>query len=190
MAQTDSVVSICNIGLIALGELPIDSLDDPYKRAALCRARYDDIRRAVLRGHPWNCARKRAVLPLAPAQPLFGWRAAFQLPADFLRVVMLEDDDLVKWEIEGDTLLANTEPPANLIYIWDLQDTTKFDALLVQAIGKMIAAELAEPLTQSDSKVQGLLRDVDDKTGQARSIGSQESSPPEWDVDRWLRARW
>jgi hypothetical protein len=190
MAQTDSIVSICNIGLIALGELPIESLDDPYKRAALCRERYDDIRRAVLRGHIWNCARKRAVLADAPAQPLFGWQHAYQLPDDFLRVVKLNDNDLVKWEIEGDTLLTNTDPPANLIYIWDLQDTTKFDALLVQALGKTIAAELAEPLTQSDSKVQGLLREVDDKTGQARSIGSQESSPEEWDVDRWLRARW
>src|SRR5262245_25066 len=191
MAAGDSIVGICNIALTALGETPIVALTDPNKRAILCNTRYNDVRRAVLRSHPWNCARKADSLAPSPSPPPdgFNYSYAYQLPADFLRMAAIPLDDLARWDIVGDQLLTNDGPALTVTYIFDLQDPTKFDPLLVQAIAYSLAAELCEPLTQSGTKLQLIERKLQDKMGDARTVGSQENSPKPWDVDVWLRRR-
>jgi len=189
MAAGDSPVSICNIALTALGETTITALTDPVKRAILCRARYDDVRRAVLRSHPWNCARKSASFAPATGPTDGRYNYAYLLPADFLRMVDSPGDELARWDIVGDTLQTNDGPAFFAAYIWDLQDTTKFDPLLVHAIAYSLATELCEPLTQSSTKLQLMQRKLQDKMGDARTIAGQENSPKPWDVDIWLRAR-
>lgn len=190
MALGDSIVGICNIALTALGETPIASVDDPYKRAILCKARYDDVRRAMLRSHPWNCARKLANLPTALPQPSTLYSYSYPLPPDFMRMVEIVDDAYAAWDVVGDRLLVNNDPPLAVLYIWDLQDPAKFDPLFVQAIGYSLAVELAQPLTQSTTKQQLVMRQLQDKMGDARTMGSQENSVKPWDMDVWLRARW
>ena len=151
MAAGDSVVSICNIGLIALGEKPISSLNDPVKTAILCAARYDQIRRAVLRGAPWNCGKKQTLLAASPTAPLFTYRNAFPLPADFVRMFNLPENDQATWEVIGNLLMTDEGAPLQTLYIFDLQDPTQFDPLLTEAIGQAIGAELARPLGRDKS---------------------------------------
>lgn len=196
MAVGDNVVSICNIAMIAVGEDLVTSVfpPDPNKRAILSAQRYDDVRRAVLRSFPWNCAKKYAQPAAAPAAPAFGYDNAYPLPADCLRVVMLVDGDgnpleNTPWEVVGNQLLTDADSPVNLVYIYDLQDPTQFDPLLVHAVGDALGAELAEPLTQSTAKRDELLKIVEGKLETARFTGSQENSTREWDTDVWLRAR-
>src|SRR5882672_3940136 len=154
MALGDSVVGICNIALIALGETPVTSLDDPNKRAILCKARYDDVRRSVLRSHPWNFARKLATIPTADPQPGAAYSWAYPLPPDFMRMAGgdIPDDPLAAYDIVGNQFYCNDGPPLNFFYIWDIQDATKFDPLFIQALGYSLAVELAQPLTQSIGK--------------------------------------
>jgi|SRR5882672_1796074 len=190
MALGDSIVGICNIALTALGETPITALTDPVKRAILCSARYDDVRRAVLRGHPWNCARKVANITSADPAPVAGYSFAYPLPQDFMRMVEFTDDPIAAWDVVGDKLYADDGPPLAITYIFDLQDPSKFDPLLVQAIGYSLAVELAQPLTQSPTKQQAAMTMLQEKMGMARTVGSQENSVKPWDVDIWLRSRW
>jgi len=189
MAAGDSIVSICNIALIALGESAIVSLQDPYKRAILCNARYDQVRREVLRAHPWNCAKRRAQLAANATAPAFGFSAAFPLPGDYIRLAELPDWDDPKYAVEDGQLLGDFTAPLNLIYIYDLQDPTRFDPLLVAALGYALAAELAEPLCQDTSKQQSMLKLLQGKLDLAKLVSSQENSSPEFDDDVLLRSR-
>lgn len=195
MALGDSIVSICNITMIALGEDLVTNVfpPDPSKRAILCAQRYDDVRRAVLRSHPWECAKKYAQPAAASTAPLFSFDNAFPLPADCLRPLPLVDadgnviDDV--YEQVGNAILTDASSPINLPYIYDLQDPTQFDPLLVQGIGYALAGELAKPLTQSRIDRDEMLKIFEEKLELARAVSSQINSTREWDVDVLLRSR-
>lgn len=191
MAAGSSPTSICNIGLIALGEDPITALTDNNKRAILCRARYDDIRRFVLRTHPWSCARKQAELAEDPTLPLFKWGHRYALPADFIRFYAQDDEvyDNSTWELMNGFIYSNDSSPLQVTYVYDLQDATKFDADLEHVIAYQLASELGLPLTQNSQRVKQALDMMEGKYAVSRFINAQERSPKEWDVDIWLRSR-
>lgn len=196
MALGDSIVSICNIAMIAVGEDLVVSVFPPdnNKRAILAAQRYDDVRRAVLRSYPWHCAKKYAQPAAGSTAPLFGYSNAYPVPADFIRELPLVDSAgnqiSDKFEIVGNAVYTNATSPINLPYIYDLQDPTRFDPLLVQAVGYALGAELAMPIGQSETKRNNLLKIMEGKIATARSASSQESSAMEtWDVDVMLRSR-
>ena len=196
MAAGDSPVSICNIALIALGEDPIVSLSDNTKRAILCNARYDDVRRAVLRSQPWNSARKQVQLAASTTSPLFNYDNAYPLPNDFIRMYGLDTDleesiyDIMADPASGKlTLYTDEGAPLNVTYIYDLQDCTQMDPLLVHTIGYQLAGELALPLTQSSERAQQVLNVMAAKLQIARMVDSQDNAPREWDTDILLRSR-
>ena len=189
MALGDSVVSICNIALTALGEDVIVSLGDNTKRAILCNRRYDDVRRFVLTGSPWNCNQKQAQLAASATPPLFQYANAFDLPADCLRVDNLPDNDRAIWDIQGNQLLTDEGAPLNVLYGCDLQDPTLLSPMVVHCIAYALAVELAIPLTQKESKKAQLLKLFVEKQDAARLTDSQQNSVKEWDEDILLRAR-
>lgn len=60
MAQ--SALEACNAALIKLGEKTITSLSDDVRSAQILNARYDNVKKSLLRMHPWNFACKRVNL--------------------------------------------------------------------------------------------------------------------------------
>lgn len=189
MAAGDSIVGICNIGLIELGQPPITSLSDPVKAAIYCNARYDQVRREMLRAHPWNSARAQAQLSASTTAPLFKWANAFPLPADFIRMFRMPDNAEARYEIVGPVLMTDETAPLNIEYIFNLTDPTKFDPLFVTALGYAVGAAVAMPLVQKAAERTRLDNLVEAKLSIARLIGSQESSVQEWDDDVLLRSR-
>lgn len=190
MAAGDSAISICNIALIALGEDPIVSLSDNTKRAILCNARYNDIRRFVLRSHPWNCATKQAQWASDPVVPLFTWTNRFRLPNDFIRFYAEgADNDMSTWQILNGYLYTNDTSPLDVLYVYDLQDETQMDPAMVHVIAYNIVVELGMAITQNASRVQLALEMMKGKYDIARFIAAQERAPKEWDVDVLLRSR-
>jgi hypothetical protein len=189
MAAGDSDVSICNGALAHLGEDPIVARTDNTKRANLCAQFYDRVRRSVLRSHPWRCAKKRDALPALSVAPLFGYAHAYQKPSDYLRAMDLPEDDMPRWEIEGDTILSGEGAPLNIVYVYDLQDASRMDPLLVEIIELELADYMCMPLTQSVNKQQAIQQKLARKKAEARSVSAQEASVREFDEDLWLGSR-
>lgn len=194
MAAGDSVVSICNSALIALGEDLITSLNDQTKAAILLATRYDPVRRAVLRSFPWPCAKQQTQLAPSAFKPLVTYDYAYGLPADCLRFLDLPDNDQAEWEATQDAtygplLLTSEVAPLYGVYIRDLTDTTRFDSLLVDVLALELAIDICEPLTQSTNKLQSLTARLNAKRPVAQVTSSDEASAREWDEDIWLRAR-
>lgn len=191
MAAGDSIVSICNLALGLIGERAVTSVSPPDNtaRAILCNQFYDPVRRAVLRSHPWNCAKKQAAIPASATPPLFTWSFAYPQPSDFVRMFDEPDQDRPEWELMGNLILTNDGPPLNLVYIYDLMDPTRFDPLLIEALAHALATDIAVPLTQDRSKRADLAAITEGKLSIARLAGAQENAPKEWDEDIWLRSR-
>jgi len=191
MAQGDSAISVANIALTSLGEKPITVLSENNKNATLVHARIDDVRRFVLRSHPWRCAKRQARLAASPDAPLFKWTSKYPLPADFLR--FYNEDDMTEymgaWEVMDGHIYTQRQGALPCEYIYDLQDYTVMDAGMIHVIAYHLASEVGLPITQNPSRVELALRTMSGKLELARFINAQEASPKEWDVDVLLWAR-
>ena len=77
-----SVVDICNSALNQIGASNIISLTEDSKSARILNQRYDFVRDAVFRAHPWNPLITRVVLAPDATAPAFEFTNQFTLPTD------------------------------------------------------------------------------------------------------------
>ncbi len=170
-----SKINIINQALSKLGEPPIDSLSQDTKQARESLLVYDDKRQALLQEHKWNFAIKRAALaPLAQA-PLYGFTGAFQIPTDSLRIVSIELQDDNAWEVEGQTILAQSTTAINIKYISDITDEDQMTAQFRETFSALLAWSMAEALIKTATVKDQLGQDYADKLRTARSMDGAEA---------------
>lgn len=175
MTQT----AIANRALAHLGSHRIVDVNEASPPAEHIRRCWDSERRATLRVGHWNFARHR--LTLSPlAAPAFGWTNAFALPADFLATVSFNGIESgtsrTNFELEGSAILCNSTS-AQLVYIRDVLDCTKWDDVFVQAFALRLAAAIAPSLTASAGTADGLLQKAEIVLGSARLVNATDGRP-------------
>lgn len=188
MAVGDSIVSIVNTGLIALGEDPITDIAQNVKSAIVMKASYDPARRHLLGLHPWRFAKKLANLAANATAPSFKYANAFDLPSDFIRMYTDEDESRPDWEVMGGQILSDDTPPLQIVYVWNLTDPNRFSAQFSYVLGLELAVRCARALT-GDAPSQTLILQRDSALSTARTSSAQQASAAEWDGDVLLAAR-
>lgn len=163
-ASATTEIDLANMALTMLGQQPINDLTDNNNRANLANTRLADVRDSVLRAHSWNCATKRATLATLTDVPTWGFKSAFVLPVDFVRLVGLEDE-LTKYKIEAgnfggnnNLLLLTDTTSVNILYVYQITDVSKMDHSLKQAIATRLASELVHALTGDPTKENFLIQ--------------------------------
>ena len=186
--MTSTKISICNHALSLIGSRSISSFEEETTTAEHCRNVYDQTRKAVLRDHPWSCAKKRTILAPITTYPSFGFSHAFPLPRDFLRLI---DAGQCKYEIENRHILANAEQ-VQLIYIFDNDNEDTWDSLLVEAMALKIASRLCKPLTGSDTAGESAKAEYERQIKKARGVNAQErqSEDMQYAESSYIRSRY
>ncbi len=137
----------------------------------------------------WSSAgtTKRADTPFVPDSV---FAARYTLPSDNLRILGIEDAATNElWVIEGDEMLCNIVKTVKVRYIKRITDVTKYDLALVSALAERLASEVAEELTQSNTKRQLHMAQYQQKLSDAKGTDAQESSSMPLAEDEWLIAR-
>jgi hypothetical protein len=184
-----SFVEIASNALRLLGDDPITSFSDDSERARLVNAIYEEMRDEVTRAAVWNCCKARQVLASLSETPAFGWAYYHQLPADCLRVVdVLSGDTRIDHTIEGRRLMTDVSS-VNLIFLQRVTDPNEFDVLFISAYTARIAAELALPVSGSNTVATAMWTAYDKKITEARTIDSQEGTPANLDAQSIMDAR-
>jgi hypothetical protein len=181
--MASSSTDICNLALGHLGEARIESLNEDSLAARGCALHYAAVRDQVLRSHRWNFAQARITLSRLAENPAFGWDAQYELPADCLRVLEVNDGeagDVISDEfiVEGRRLLTNATA-VRLVYTQRIDDVSQFDALFVEAFAVKLAIALSETIrgttgrtgdltTQYERVTAPLARRVDANEGRRR----------------------
>lgn len=196
-----SVVDICNEAMDLLGAATITSLTENSKEARLCNRRFDTVRDAVLRSHPWNVAITRASLAKDATAPAFGFASQFTLPTNpyCLRVISFWNssvnnevaayDSNVMYKIEGRKVLSN-EGSCSITYISRVTDTELFDSLLSSAIAHKLASETAYAITGSNSVSQAMQAMYETRLREAKSIDAMEGYPEQPQADEYINIRY
>lgn len=183
-----SEVSICNAGLILLGEDTITALTEDTKAARLCNQRYGTLRDAELRAAKWNFALERVSLAKLTTSPDFGFANEFQLPSDYIRILKT-DDDHDTYRIEGKKLRTDRSA-VKVQYIKRVIDPGQFDVEFVELLSARIAVDLAIPLTDSDTRLRSMRELYAERRDDARGSDSQENGSIEiFEADEWINVR-
>jgi len=172
-----SVVDICNSALNMIGASNILALTEDSKAARVCNQRYDFVRDAVFRSHPWNCLIRRATLAADTATPAFDFAKQFTLPTDpyCLRLLRLEDPDTVH-KVEGRKILTN-ESTCKILYVARITDPNEYDMLLIESIAARLAADISYALVNSNNLMQQMHNMYESKLREARFVDATEGTP-------------
>ena len=184
-----SVVDLCNSALDKAGHGAITSLEDNTKAARLCLRNWPLVRDRVLRMHPWNFAVRRTNLAAHETAPNWGFTAKFPLPSDFLRLLEVRDLSTGEFQLENGFIHANATV-LYIRYIASITDPNVYDALFIDTVATRMAAELAEPLTQSTTKKKALLEEYDAFIDDAKRADAQENPPVAYEEDEWIKVRY
>lgn len=183
-----SPTEIANRALQCLGDTPILDILDNNERARILKRAYDPVRKAELRAHNWNFARKRGVLAPDSEAPAFGFARQFTWPGDCLRILPQACNR--DWTVEGRKILTDAGPVLKLIYVSDVTDTNLMDELFVEAFAKRLAMECAEKVTQSSGKRELAITEYREAIAAARKIGAFEQPEQQFPEDDWVLARY
>ena len=160
-----------------IGASNIISRGEDSKSARVTNQRFDAVRDAVFRAHPWNCLVTRVTLAADSTTPTFTWANAFTLPTDpyCLRVLRLDYLD-IDFRVEGRKIICD-EGTVNVIYLARVTDPNEWDTLLHEAIAARLAADISFALVQSTSLTQGMFALYEQKLSEARFVDASEGTP-------------
>lgn len=170
-----SNVDICNSALNMIGGSNIISLTEDSRAARVCNQRYEFVRDAVFRAHPWNCLITRTTLAADSDTPAFEFDYQHTLPADCLRVLRPQDPDTV-FKVEGRKIISSTTP-FPMIYTSRVIDPNQYDLLLIESIAARLAADISYALVNSASLSQLLMATYESKLSEARFVDATEGTP-------------
>lgn len=164
-----SDVQICNMALARLGDsAQVQSINPPDQsaQATYCAMFYDMTRQSVLTDHQWSDATKIADL----AQTTNGdtrWLYSYAIPSDALQINIVYPTGYTSHLLmttEGVTLppyvmkigysgrreIFTDQLNISVQYTYDLEDTTLFHPLFVDAFAWRLASNLAGPILKGD----------------------------------------
>ncbi len=204
-----SNVDICNRALQKLGAPRISTLNDSNPSARAVKLAYDIVRRSELRKRVWNFSIMRASLAADSPAPTWGRQNSFTLPSDFIRLAESYPESLTNdinvigvtvaftaqftgqkdWVLEKNKIVTNDSDPLQIRYVQDITDTTLFDPIFSEALSTAIAFEIAEELTQSNTKKTALGQHYMSLIEEAKSANSIEVAPADPPPDTYLACR-
>jgi hypothetical protein len=189
MAAPASDVDICNLALDKLGQREISAtgLTAPTTEIEkVCSRHYDQARRKVLRKYIFNFARKLDILEESTdVSPAYGYSAAFYVPTDCLKVLVVGDATIggnlrgLQYEIAENYIYTSYDDAGdlNVEYVFDAENVAEFDPLFIDVLVSELAASMAYKFTLKPSLVAAIKQDLLDAQMAAAAAAGQERPP-------------
>ncbi|MBK8270531.1 MAG: hypothetical protein IPK83_20425 [Planctomycetes bacterium] len=183
-----SRLGIINLALQNVGAARVGAVEDS-ELSVEANQSYDTIRDVELRANAWGFASKRVNVAAHSVAPAFDFLKAYPLPVDCLRVLFPVRQNL-DWRIENHegavSILTNQDSsPLRLRYISRASEAL-FDPLFTLMLGCALGWQIAERVTQSNSKRDAMRQRYTDIRREARRLNAFERVPDKSPVDEWL----
>ena len=188
-----SAVDIANRALQKAG-VPerISDFNDPSQQARAVNECYEKLRDAELQKNVWVFAVTRVELAADSDAPAWGRFFQYQLPENYLRRAPTtpqqswRPEDFLR---EGRMILSDEVAPLQLRYVRSDTIPEQYDPLFVEALAARVAMEIAEELTQSNTKKDSLEASYLFHIQSAKGANSIEKSPTQPQRDTWETVR-
>lgn len=194
MAQASTKTAIANLAADLMKVDPVQSIEPPdagSKFAKLAARWYDDTLREVLADHIWNHAIARVQVAAHPTAPAFGYDAKYELPADFIRIATIGDENNpeTEYEIEDGFILCNVTSPINLRYVYHHTDISKFPPKFVQCLARKLKANCTYGMTGKLDMQINAEAEYKDYLSTGMTIDGQDNPPQRIRRSKWKAAK-
>lgn len=191
-----------NGALAHLGEPPLTSIEEPRAAAVAVRARFGDVRDALLAKHDWNFA-STVTVPAAVAVPADadGW-TRYALSDDVVKVRDLPGLDRTEWEVVGEDgatdpgasaakfLRAPTAAAPRVRYTRRVGNVALWSELFLEVFQLQLGARLARQVARNGGLADALEERAERLLGKAQLADAQEANRRQVRRDpSWVRAR-
>lgn len=160
---------------------------------------YDEVLADLLRSHPWNFATKREELTQNGTAPIFEFEFAYDLPADFIRIISVHPNSdgrgtiVYREELVDDTgdtrVLVAGANELWLRYVALITDTTLFPPDFTRALQYALARDLSIPITDSNTLEDTFGKKADRWLAKARSADGLGQYPERRPRGSWVEVR-
>jgi hypothetical protein len=181
MDQDAGKVRIINIALARIGDAAITALDEGTPQQQKAVTFFTNTRESLLRQHPWNFAVHEVELARIPNERPFEFSYAFQLPADYIRLLKVIDAD--SYKVQGRRILSN-EKVCRIRYVRDVEDPALWDASFTDAFTYQLAAAICFSTVGQASMAELMAGLAEQKLRQAKYIDSTEDVQEAMDENR------
>jgi hypothetical protein len=184
----NSETDIANSALFLLGQSRVSTIDESSKNASLCKAAYEYCRDEVLRMTPWSCARKRESLVALSTAPVFAFAYAYQLPSDFVRLIVADTEE-APFEIVGKTIETDNKA-VDIKYVRRITVVGEMDSLLASAIAARLAQEICLSITGNQELRSQVTSVFVERLNEARFVNGTENDRESLDPEGFVRGRY
>lgn len=193
MAAAQNETDICNLALDHLNVAPITTITNPTdKIGKICERWYDNTRKACLRMHTWNFAKKKVTVAKDATAPTHTYTARYKLPSDYIRILSIGEYNHYKdYDIQEGYLLLNETSTGSLkfSYVFDQKAVEKFDPLFVELVALEMAYNISFPVTGHLGMKNTLRAERDEKRREAFTVDGQERPPRRRERSQYKMAR-
>ncbi len=165
-------LSICSSALLMIGADEITSFEEGSREAKLCANLYDVTRDELLQVYPWRFAAGQAQLAQLVDEPLFGFRHAYQLPSEILRLIAADTEQEFR---TFENRLYTNAPAIRITYLFRPQES-KMPAYFVRAVELKMAEILALALQEDVAKSRLMAEKSNQQIIRSRSIDAQQQT--------------
>ncbi len=188
MSYTD--VSLCSKALLKIGAQTITSFEDGTAESEVAANLYPLTRDSLLASYPWSFAVAQKRLGHLDLTPVADFKRAYQLPADFLRIISAGSGTRgrgAEYRIYENKIYTDSEELI-ITYICRV-DESIFPTFFNEALVAALAFEFCLPLTESTSRAEFLQKKAEDVLKQARLIDAQQATPLKFEDFSLIEAR-
>lgn len=198
LARAGNETEVANLALARIGEPGIASIDDPSRRARVCKQAFGAARDAVLRRGNWNFASAWTVpVEETPAPTIGRFSHRYRLPADCIAVRGVKGLEADAWLVEGAAppsaapLLLLTDASAPEVNYTAIRDPAQWDPLFLDVFCDWFAAEIAPQIGRAPEDGLKFRSAAESKLLDAKKADAREAARSERDYSRysWFRAR-
>lgn len=197
-----SRTQVINNGLRLISANLIADPDEDTESARQAKEVYDQVVRSELEAHPWFFAKVQAALPANATPPLFKFGRAYNLPADFVRLVELDGrwvfssirhvdvNPIPLYELHGRAIFTDLTAPLNIAYLRDMtSEPTAWTPLFGSVVSAALAVVLAMPLTKSEGMVSLAEKLYQKELMRAKRSNAIQMPPQNMPDNSWVTAR-
>lgn len=179
-------INIANKGLLRLGVNAISSPDEESVRAETIRNIYNDCVDYLLSQYDFSFALKQIQLAKVDTTVLWGYKNAFKLPSDFIRLVGLRES--TKYKLMGEYLLTDSDSCA-ITYIFKNYDPTTYSPLFKDLLSVRLAYELCPYIKDDRAFTLELYQQEIDRINNSANRESMQGDDEFLPEDNWVSIR-
>jgi len=171
-SYSSSWVELCNRALGRLGASKIVDFSTGGTLSYYCNLYLSDAIEYVFSQFDWPFAKKRVQLAALSTPPVYGYGYAFPLPADYFRLIEVENNEQ-PYSVENGAILTDSDE-VWITYIAQPSDPGLLPGYIKRAIETELAFLLTTPLTSSDAIAQRVMAERTIDMQRAKEVAARE----------------